>query len=322
MSSEYDFIESLYLASTYLYEYGGPILVALGTLSCVLNVLVFTKKILRKNPCSIYFVALNISNILLIYQSLLFNILQAGYNINPAAHSLPLCRFYIYAALVFDILGPFYLILASIDRVLITSYNALTRRRSTQRLAYVCIISGTIFWMLVHTHGLVFGSIVEVAPNYFSCYFQPGAYLAFIAYYSFLVKGILVPFFLIMFGIWSIINIRSIGRRRVAPAMSATITIVGGGGLYAINSKDRQLVLILLTEISLYMIFSWMEAIFLMYEQLTQYNTKSLVQSQIELFISDVGGFSYYIPFCIGFYTNLLVSKTFRSEVKKILFCK
>ncbi len=186
MSSEYDFIESLFSATTYLYKYGGPILITLGTISCVLNIMVFTKKILRKNPCSIYFVALNISNILLIYQSLLFSILQAGYNIQPTAYNLPLCRFYIYTIILFDILGPFYLILASADRVLITSSNALTRRRSTQRLAYICIISGTIFWMLIHIHGLVFGSIVEVPPNYVFCYFQSGAYLAFIAYYSFL----------------------------------------------------------------------------------------------------------------------------------------
>ncbi len=104
--------------------------------------------------------------------------------------------------------------------------------------------------------------------------------------------------------------------------MSTTITMVGGGGAYPINSKDRQLVLILLTEISVYMIFSWMESIYLMYQQVTQYNTKSLIQREIELFISNVSGFSYYIPFCVGFYTNLLVSKTFRSEVKKIFFCK
>jgi hypothetical protein len=186
MASEYDFIESLTLASTHLNEYGGPILIGLGTLSCVLNVLVFTKKILRKNPCSIYLVALNISNILLIYQTFLLAILQGGYNINPGAYNLPFCRFHMYAQFVLDILGPFYLILASIDRVLITSSNALTRRRSTQRLAYICIISGTIFWMLIHIHGLVFGSIVEVPPNYVFCYFQSGAYLAFIAYYSFL----------------------------------------------------------------------------------------------------------------------------------------
>ncbi len=104
--------------------------------------------------------------------------------------------------------------------------------------------------------------------------------------------------------------------------MSTTITMVGGGGAYPINSKDRQLVLILLTEISVYMIFSWMESIYLMYQQVTQYNTKSLIQREIELFISNVSGFSYYITFCIGFYTNLLVSKTFRIEVKKLFFCK
>ena len=58
--------------------------------------------------------------------------------------------------------------------------------------------------------------------------------------------------------------------------------------------------------------------IFLMYQQVTQNNLKSLVQGQIELFITAFSGFIYHIPCCTGCYTKLLASKSFRKEVKNL----
>ena len=321
MSSDYDVINTLLVIQKSLYQFGGPILVILGTVSCTLSLIVFTKKNLRKSPCSLYFAAMSISNLILIYISVLITILQYGYNIMPTAHNLPLCRFTVYATFVFSTLSPFYLILASIDRVLITSPNARTRHRSTYRLACTCIIIGTLFWIIVHIHALVFGAIIEAAPNYFICYFQLGAYFMFAGYYTFLIQGILVPFLLIIFGLWSIKNIRSMSRRRVAPVLSTT-GITNGDYTHPIQAKDRQLVLILLINICVYIIFGWMFPIFLIYQQITQNHVKSLVQSQIEVLISAVSIFSDYIPICIGCYTNVLASKTFRNEVKKTLLCK
>jgi hypothetical protein len=107
----------------------------------------------------------HIANLLCIYTSTLLVTLFYGYNISPTSYNHVLCRFIIYITLILDVLSPFYLILASIDRVLVTSQNARTRQRSTCRLAYICIISGTMCWMLFHSHALVFSNIIEVAPN-------------------------------------------------------------------------------------------------------------------------------------------------------------
>ena len=321
MSSDYDFINKLSLIQTSLYKFGGPILIAMGTVSCILSLIVFLKKNLRKSPCSMYLAARNISNLILIYMSIIIRVLQNGYNITPSSYNLGVCRFTVYGSYVFDILSPFYLILASIDRVLMTSLNALTRQRSTYRLAYISIIIGTLFWILISIHALIYAGIIELAPNYFTCYLQLGAYLTFTSYYSILIKGILVPFLLIIFGLWSIKNVRTMSRRRVAAVLSIT-RVTRGGGPGPIRSKDRQLILILLIDICVYIIFNWMYTIFIMYQQITQYNTKSIVQSQIELLIFYVSLFSYYIPICVECYTNLIASKTFRKEVKNIFLCK
>ncbi|CAF0862984.1 unnamed protein product [Adineta steineri] len=77
-------------------------------------------------------------------------------------------------------LGAFYLILASIDRVLVTSSNTRTRQRSTRRLAYICIGSGTLFWTLFHCHTLILTDIQEIAPGYSICYARAGRYVVFL----------------------------------------------------------------------------------------------------------------------------------------------
>jgi hypothetical protein len=303
-------------ATQYLYQVGCPILMLIGTMGCILNLIVFTQKNLRKNPCSIYFIAYNITNLLYIYSSLLSLMLDVGYNIDPSSHYLIICRLRLYAAILFNCLSPFYLILASIDRVLVTSSNALTRHRSTRRLAYVCIIGGTLFWTLFHIHALVLTNIIQLGPNVFLCYFSEGVYLAFVGYYS-LIKEMLALSLMIIFGVWAIRNIRNAYLARVAPHSSANAT-TGESCSHTTSSKDRQLILILRIDVTIHALFSFMYAIFLMYQQITQNYIKVPERIRIENSVRNICLFSIGIPFCSSCYANLLVSKTFRNEVKKI----
>lgn len=145
MSSDDNYIQSLAQAQKNILKFGGPILMAVGTLSCTITLIVFLRKNLRKNPCSIYLVAYNSCNLLLIYTTLFFSTLATGYNIDPGLYNLHFCRFRMYAILLFDILGPTYLILGSVDRILITPRNTRTRQRSTPHLACICVAISTVF---------------------------------------------------------------------------------------------------------------------------------------------------------------------------------
>ncbi|CAF1271657.1 unnamed protein product, partial [Rotaria sordida] len=247
MSSDSSFITSIVLAQTYLYRFGGPILVFVGTLSCILSLIVFTRKNLRKNPCCIYLVTFNVANFLLVYITLLSATLLLGYGISPISYNMALCRLNVYLALLLDGLSPSYLILASIDRVLITSPNARTRRRSTHRLAYMCIIGVTLFWILFHCYALLAANIVQLTPNYSTCYIESGIYLTFIGYYTLIVKASILPLLMAILGLWTIKNVRSFRGTTVIPIISITgSTAVGSNSAHA---KDRQFVRILLIDI-------------------------------------------------------------------------
>ena len=68
MSDLSNVIVSLNLISTYLFRFGGPVLIIVGNIEFVLlNLIVFGKKTLRKNPCSIFFLAFNVNNLFYIY---------------------------------------------------------------------------------------------------------------------------------------------------------------------------------------------------------------------------------------------------------------
>lgn len=283
--------------------------------------MVFTKKNLRKNPCAIYLVAFNVSSLLLIFTCILFATLTTGYNINLGSHSLGFCRLRYYSMLLFEILGPCYLILASFDRVLLTSRNALTRRRSTPRLAYTCILFVTLFWSLVHIHALVLTNAWELTPGYYICYFKFSIHITLISYYSLVIKSVLVPLLMLIFGLWAVKNVRTVAN--ITPlSIMPTVASVVTRTMHTNRSKDRQLLRILLVDIIIYLMFALMVTIVLIYQQFANYLTRTSVEIQIQSLLLTCGIFSAYVPFCIGCYTNLLASKTFRQEIKNILLCK
>ena len=258
---------------------------------------------------------------LIIYLTILSATLVYGYNVTTASYNLGYCRFQLYMAVLLDILSPFYLILASVDRVLVTSTNAGTRQRSTRRLAYMCISGVTLFWVLFHIYALVSTSIIQIAPNYFACYFTSATALTFISYYGLIIRSMLVPLIMATLAVWTVKNIRSIRHATVAP-VSSVITEAVEGGLNSTRSKDRQLMLILLSDIMIYIFSTYMLAAVTMYQQFTQYNRKTYEQTQIDAFLLNLALFINYIRFCVECYANLVVSKTFRNELKNTILCR
>ena len=309
-SSSTDFIISLELTQRYLYRFFGPIFVVFGIISCILSLLVFTRKNLRKSTCAIYFIAFNISSLLFIIVSLLSLTLEIGYNINPASHYLSYCRLRLYAAYLFDILCPLYLLFASVDRALITSHNVRIRQKSTHRLAYIVIGSSALIWSIVQIHAVFFINILEITPDYFYCYVEPGLYFTIVSYMS-LAKETTIPALLIVFGYWSWKNIQAKNRIRAVPILVS-----------ANRSRDRQFVLMLLIDILVYVLCNVIMPASLMYEQIIQYQGKNSEQIQIVLLLRNVANFSILIPFCVNCYTHFIVSKTFRNEVKNVLLWK
>jgi hypothetical protein len=123
---------------------------------------------------------------------------------------------------------------------------------------------------------------------------------------------------MVLFGVWTMKNVRQV-QHAVQPSAASTIrTTAAVDRSYTTQSRDHQLVRMLLMEISIYILARLPATIFLIYGQITQYETKSAEQLLIEEIIANITYFIGFIDSNIGCYTNMLVSKTFRMELKRI----
>ena len=134
--------------------------------------------------------------------------------------------------------------------------------------------------------------------------------------YILLIKDVLALLLIIICGLWSIRNIQNRTRVRAAPDLSAGRTTGLGTGRF--TSKDRQLMLMLLMDIGIYVLFNCGVVTFLIYRQITLYYIKSRDQLDIEDSVKKLCLFSAAIPYCTSCYTSLIISKTFRNKMKKV----
>ncbi|CAF1232855.1 unnamed protein product [Adineta steineri] len=308
----------IFAIQQHLFRIGGPILLFIGITSCILNLLVLKKISLRKSPCTLCLIVVNIINLAYLFFGLLFTLLMFGYNSDPSTSNIVFCRVRYYISFIISCCEASCLILASIDRVLITSPNAGTRRRSTRRLMIISMIGVCSFWMVFHVHALIFTQIVQYGTNYFVCVYQPGDYTTFITYYSVVVNGCLPPVLMTIFGCWTVKNVRQI--RRVRPHVSTRTTgAVVVGRPDTLQSKDQQLIRMLFIDILSYIICKCPVTMMLIYQQITKYDNKSNERQKNEQSILQLIYFLYFVENSIGCYTNILASKTFRAELKRML---
>ncbi len=141
------------------------------------------------------------------------------------------CRFRYYIVLVLACWGLFCLILALIDRTLITPSSAGIRKHSSRRLVGISMISIALFWILFHIHALIFMEILQYGPNYFVCFYQSSTYTTFMTYYSLLINGTLINH---------------------SNSMNTRTVVIGRPQV--LQSKDQQLIRMLFVDIISYVI--------------------------------------------------------------------
>ncbi|CAF0909298.1 unnamed protein product [Adineta steineri] len=151
--------------------------------------------------------------------------------------SLVFCKIKFYLTYITAILPPSFMVLACIDRFLLSSRSATARSWSQPRFAYRSIGCVSLFWILFSIHSL-FGSTIFSRLGYTQCYIQPGSYTLFVALYSIIINYLLPPTLMAIFGLLTIANIRQT-QRRIHPMTRAGY----------LHRKDRHLLRMLLFQV-------------------------------------------------------------------------
>ncbi len=291
----------------YLNQYLGPVLYFTGNIGNLLSLLIFFKKSWKKNVCVFYFVICLFSNTIFINSSLLGSIFTYGFNINAQNSNVVFCKLFYYIAYLTSLYYPSVLILASFDRLLISSQNVDTRLYSSKRLAYFSISISTFICIIFSLHILIKVNIQEMYPSYFICYYDLStSYLNFFVYSS-LVISAFVPLMLIILSILAFKNVRRI---RAIPRQQRH-------QFRTMNKKDFQLLRCLYIHNIVYIICIILLVVSVGYSVTLNLKTSTVVEQAMSNFLSGLGVFLHYIPYCTSFFIFVCISKAFRQELKR-----
>ncbi|CAF1040205.1 unnamed protein product [Adineta steineri] len=241
---------------------------------------------------------------------MLGSIFTGGFNINIQNSNKILCKLFYYISFLFSALLPTVLILASLDRLLISSQNVDRRLYSSKRLAYFSISISVCFWIIFLFQILIEVDIQELAPSVFVCYYALSSfYLTFITYLQVTINVVASAIMIVL----SILAFKNVRRIRSIPHQQRN-------QLRSMNKKDFQLLRCLYAQDLIYIICTSILCINGVYGNITKDEIHTPVENAVNDFTGQFGIFLHHIPYCASFYIYISMSKAFRHELKRLIY--
>jgi hypothetical protein len=177
-------------------RYAGTITVILGFIGNFLSIIVFSRKALRSRSCSMYFLALSMSDICVLYGYTLENLLFNGFEIQLLSNTF-MCKTTIFIIYASTDISNYLLTLAAIDRCVLVYYRTAQYRFCRKSIAKLLITIVVVLFSLINSHFL-YGFRLDANG---SCLPVPIRYINFYIYhydsYIDIIKTVLIPFIII-----------------------------------------------------------------------------------------------------------------------------
>ena len=290
-------IESLNLITRELNRYIPLTFLILGTIGNLTNIVVFTRRLLRTNPCSIYFISSSIFNFFSIYVGLITPFLGL-YNLDPTQTISSLCKIRFYLRYSTITLSTWFILLASVDRFLSTSPEINRRQWSSLSIAKHIVCCATLIGFLLPYTQVFYCYDINQRR---SCIHVNNACKLINDIILLLCNSGLPPILMVIFSVMTIRNVKS---------RNQTMTHQ--------RRRDVQLVRILLIQVFIFVLFAIPVAIQKLYTSSTIFVTKNSLTMAIDSLINQISIEISYISNSTTFYIYSLTSKKYRQEVMGI----
>ena len=243
--------------NTDLSRYALPLILVIGTVTNLINMMIFSRRILRKNVCSWYFISLSLLHFLLLIIICTQSIVVTWTGYNMAAYVLGFCKIRQYLFDLITSLSRHFLCLISIDRWMVTSSNASIRQKSSPRIACCLIITGVIFWAVFNIHSLIRFHIVFNSCTASST----STYFFFYSIYTIIIS--VLP--MVIMSVFSLLTLQNLRTRRVLGIFSAnsiaahpiaTATIIHHSTSHRRGRRDIHLVRLSVIQVVAFLIFN------------------------------------------------------------------
>jgi hypothetical protein len=278
----------------------------LGTIGNVFIVILFSRQ--RKNPCAIYLMSSALVNsvYLISFGSIqTFPVYYGGGTIS----ALAACKMIGYILNVLGQIARTMLVLACVDRFMTTNERATVRAFSTVKRAKWFILFSIIFWLIFNIYMLITHTVVNGRCVYV------GIYSTIYTLYVIIFVSLIPTITLSIFGYLTYRNMRKM-HLRVQPITDNRIQENN-----SIRRHDRDLLIIVISEVLLFIIATFPFPLILLEMMISPYiiSNKSVQYSQIEGFILIIAYLLLFANSAMPFYIYLISSKSFYRDFKQLI---
>ena len=177
-------------------RYAGTLTVILGLIGNFLSIIIFSRKALRSRSCSMYFLALSMSDSCVLIGYTFENLLYHGFSIQLLSNAF-MCKSVIFLIYASTDISNYLLALAAIDRCVLVSFRQAQYRFCRKFIAKILITFVVVLFSLINSHFL-YGFRIDASG---SCLPLPKNYINFYVHhydsYIDIIKTVLIPFFII-----------------------------------------------------------------------------------------------------------------------------
>ncbi|CAF3286602.1 unnamed protein product [Rotaria socialis] len=288
-----------------------------GIVGNILNCLVLSQRILRSNPCALYFLSSSIVNLISIVFGLTTRIM-ASWHLDPTHTNDWICKFRVYIVFTSRSMSIWLIMLATVDRWLLSSRKGSRRNLSNLKIAKLGICTSFVLsnWFYIHMIYCYEANILD-AP--LKCYGKNTA-CRLVTDLVYGLLTILIPSIVMMsFSIMIISNIHHL-RGRIK---RVTILSIRGSlqrRQMRLRSADHHLLRMLLIEVLLLVIFCLPQALHKFYITFKPINSNNNRLVALNHFLYNFDVLLAFMVNGMPFYLYTLAGKTiFRRVLLELL---
>ncbi|CAF1504498.1 unnamed protein product [Adineta steineri] len=285
----------------------------LGVVGQLLNLLVFTRPTLRREPCTLYFLSSTCFNLFIVFIVIPVRILANAFGIDQTDYNIGLCKIENFTFFMVRPISCWLIAFACVDRFLHSSTNVSIRRWSSLKTARISIGIIIVAMAILYSHMIVYYEISYITNQYGnivpSCNAQKGIYRNFNTIWHTTFYSLCPSFLMIFFGSLTLKNIRQ--RRLIHP-------VVGGNNRIG-RRTDSQLLRMLTAQVFIIIISTLPYSICRLYVSFTANVSKDTLRIAQENLASQIVGVMRYFAHASSFYLYTLTGVVFRKELFKII---
>ena len=195
-----------------------------GGIGLMLNVFVFTRASLRREPCAVYFFWSTCYSLFVVFIILPVRIFAVIFNMDMANDNLGICKIEYFALYTTRAISSWLIVLACINRFFHSSTIAHIRRMSSLKTARMAIGIITIVVFILHSHMLVYYEISNTSDRFGnivpSCNGRKDIYRTFLGFWNMVLYSLGPSFLMLVCGSLTLNNLRQ--HRCVVPVTGET----------------------------------------------------------------------------------------------------